>query len=423
MFKKGQIKKFRRICLCVGVGVGVIFPFYSALFTTYKKASYEIPFSISCVFAGLFVGFISYLVAKITLINSIKKLHEHFENISKGDLTKSINIPGNDDISELANAFNNMTNSLRNMISEIIKESNNISKSTHSARRNIEFFNEQIETVSGTTQLLSATMEETATVTQKMGSTFNQIESAIESIHEKVKYGTDITSEISVRASKLKKNAVDSKKNASDIYKSVELKLLEAIEKSKSVEEIGILCESILKINSQTNLLALNASIEAARAGELGKAFEVVANEIKKLAEDSKDAVSAIQRISFEVLQSVKNLSSSSKEILMFINNQVSEDYEVLVSTGEKYNNDAYSIKSLIFDFNSVAIELTDSVKTLIESSNEILKENKVGAIGTHEISGKMFQINEKSNSINDQTEEISQKANKLVKSVSRFNI
>lgn len=81
------------------------------------------------------------------------------------------------------------------------------------------------------------------------------------------------------------------------MYKTNEKELSEAIEKSKSVEKINILSEAILKITEQTNLLALNAAIEAARAGEAGKGFSVVAEEIRKLAEESNNTANEIQEI------------------------------------------------------------------------------------------------------------------------------
>ncbi len=74
---------------------------------------------------------------------------------------------------------------------------------------------------------------------------------------------------ISDRANELRTKAVFSKETANNIYETTQKKLFDAIERSKEVEKIGVLSESILQITSQTNLLALNAAIEAARAGEL----------------------------------------------------------------------------------------------------------------------------------------------------------
>ncbi len=103
------------------------------------------------------------------------------------------------------------------------------------------------------------------------------------------------------------------------MYKTNEKELSEAIEKSKSVEKINVLSEAILKITEQTNLLALNAAIEAARAGEAGKGFSVVAEEIRKLAEESNNTANEIQEITKIVVNAVENLANNSNKILTFI--------------------------------------------------------------------------------------------------------
>ena len=110
-----------------------------------------------------------------------------------------------------------------------------------------------------------------------------------------------------------------------------------ALEKSKEVKNINVLTESILQITEQTNLLSLNAAIEAARAGEAGKGFAVVANEIRNLAEDSRNAANKIQSMTMEVIKSVEDLASSSEKVLDFIGTKVIDDYKTMVSIGDQY--------------------------------------------------------------------------------------
>ena len=102
--------------------------------------------------------------------------------------------------------------------------------------------------------------------------------------------------------------------------------LKESIAKAKAVEEINLLADSIKQITDQTNLLALNAAIEAARAGEAGKGFSVVAEEIRRLAEQSNEAINKIQETTGVIVSSVEELSAKAGGVLDFMETQIIPD-------------------------------------------------------------------------------------------------
>lgn len=342
---------------------------------------------------------------------------------SGGDLTQHIDFISKDEIGELAKNFNLMQDSFRKIIRVIIDESRNVENKVKKTNENIGQLFLLIEDVYSTTEEISSGMEETAASTEEVRRVAADIELDIESIATKAKNEAEESLLIKERAMELKNKAVYSKEMAAKINSKTQDRLLEAIEKSKEVEKINILSEAILQIASQTNLLALNAAIEAQRAGESGKGFSVVAEEIKKLAEDSKNTVSQIKNINNIVVGTVQNLVTTSEDMIEFINTQVINDYEMIVKTGEQYSNDATMINKMTTHFSEKSNKIMISMETVVESVSQITNANNESAKGTNDITEKMNTLSEKSDNVMELGKEVNISINKLVGMVNNFNV
>jgi methyl-accepting chemotaxis protein len=283
---------------------------------------------------------ITYLIA-LNISKPLKTASEYLEIVASGDFTNEAPVKllkAKDEIGTLANAINAMQSSIKNIIKEVIDESSNVSEMLNNINSDMEQLNGSIVEISATTEELSAGTEETASSTEEMSATSTEIEKAAESIAIEAQEGAAIVNSVSKMAEEMRQNAIKSKEDAIQVYGSTKNSLQEAIEQSKTVEQINELADGILTITSQTNLLALNAAIEAARAGEAGKGFAVVADEIRNLAENSKDMVTRIQEVTNTILEAVNNLSYSSGQILEFIDQKVLSDYDTLVESSNKYS-------------------------------------------------------------------------------------
>lgn len=133
----------------------------------------------------------------------------------------------------------------------------------------------------------------------------------------------------------------------------------EALKRAENISRINDLADAILDISEQTNLLSLNAAIESARVGEAGNGFAIVANEIKKLAENSVHTVDEIQSITKDVISSVSELSDSSGQIIQVMDDTVIKDYGKLINTGEQYSKDAEFVNELMTNFSATSQELS----------------------------------------------------------------
>jgi methyl-accepting chemotaxis protein len=350
----------------------------------------------------------------------------HLDVLANADFSREVPekfLRRKDELGLLAKSVNTMSRSVRSVLHDVVAETNGVKENVTVSSQNLADLVSEIEDISATTQEMSAGMEETAASTQQMNATSEEIESAVESIAAKAQNGSAIAGEISKRAQDLKESAVKSQETAHNIHQEIDADIRTSIEQSKAVEQINVLTESILQITSQTNLLALNAAIEAARAGEAGKGFSVVAEEIRKLAEDSKNTVNQIQKVTNLVITSVQNLIQSSEKALNFIDTTVINDHNALVNTGEQYYKDADAIQEMVTDFSATSEQLLASIQNMVRAINEVTVSNNEGAQGTQNIAEKASNIMQKAAKIADLMKETELSSRKLNEAVSKFTI
>ena len=334
------------------------------------------------------------------ILKGFKAVSKSLEIMSTGDFKKDIPeklINRKDDFGIIAKSLKHMHDTVQNLIYEAKNASDGNNEMAVKIGENINVLNEDIENISAVAEELAAGMEECAASSEEMAASAHEINAASEAIAKKSEEGSAEAIEISKRAKITKKKSEESKVKAESVSLEIQKKLEVALEGAKIVDKINVLADTILSITEQTNLLALNAAIEAARAGEAGKGFSVVAEEIRSLAEQSKEAVENIQNVTKDVTNSVASLSDNSNMLLNFVKEDVSKDYDSFIEVAEKYENDAAFVEGLITDFSATAEELTASLDNVLTAIDEVAKTASEGAQGTTEISQRAIDIQEKS--------------------------
>ena len=165
---------------------------------------------------------------------------------------------------------------------------------------------------------------------------------------------------------------------AADILES----LNEAIEQSRSVDQVNSLTDEILKISQTTRLIALNATVEAANAGTAGKGFAMVAREIRQLANSSSDAANRIQEINSVVTSAVYNLSENAQNLVNYMNSSILTEFQEFVRSGKQYQEDAAYIKQSMDNFKERTEHLRSSMSGIVESIGAITTVIGEGASG-----------------------------------------
>ncbi len=251
--------------------------------------------------------------------------------------------------------------------------------------------------ISSVVEELSANTEETASATQEISSSVMEVDGmmTVEAVNLIENIGR--VAEISVRASEMRNEALESEASAKKMSLEFNQLLKSAVDKSSVLSQIDVLAKNVLKIASQINLISLNAAIEAARAGEHGRGFAVVAQEIKKLAEQTKDTVLNIQSVAKVMDEFLYELVESSKSINDFMENKIVSDYKKFVGLGEQYNRDAMDINNMMEHYASTVDSLSTATKGISEQVNAIAIASEENAKGSGEIAASLMNLTEKS--------------------------
>ncbi|MBR5636668.1 MAG: HAMP domain-containing protein [Pseudobutyrivibrio sp.] len=326
-----------------------------------------------------------------------------------GDLTQKIEIKGNDEVTDIAENINALLEYIRSVVSSIFDSSNKLSSSVDVALGTTHRTNEQLNGVTKTMTQMSDVMEKTSSsVMQVQGST-NKIKEDVQDMYNSVREGTDYATEMEGRAIEMRKNAEHETEEAKIAADNMTESLNEKIEKSKAVENISGLTQTILDIASQTNLLSLNASIEAARAGEHGKGFAVVAEEISSLATNSAETAREIQVISEEVISNVRDLADEATKMVDFVRDKTIGGYQQLMDTGVQYQEDAEKISEMLKSMEEASQNIENSMNIVSQAMDDVaysVDESVKGVINVADAVTEMTgNMQENSDIVNENSE------------------
>ncbi|MBU3145380.1 methyl-accepting chemotaxis protein [Clostridium sp. CF012] len=358
-------------------------------------------------------------ISKLLIIST--KLTELSNN--EGDLTSRLEINSKDEVGQIANGYNKMISNLQNLVKEIrgtvdhfVQSSDELTVTTEKISVTMGMVNESIDQISKGAMDLCATTEEVSASTEEIGLTTTALNKKAEDANDSVK-------EIKNRATNVKKNAMQAIKESNEIYDKQRANIIKAIEEGKVVEQVIVMANSIGNIASQTNLLALNAAIEAARAGESGRGFAVVAEEVRKLAEQSSEAVTNIQNSVTQIKSAFDNLSQSGRDILKFIDDKVKPDYEFLNDTGMRYEEDANFVDAISTDIALATKQMSETIYQVNLAIQSVSATAEESTASTEEILASVNDTTVSIQNVAKSAQKQSELAEKLNIMIQKFKI
>jgi methyl-accepting chemotaxis protein len=343
------------------------------------------------LFVSIAVGWIisrSIMGGILYIKNSIVRISE------TNDLTVSLSTKNNDELADMANAFNNMITNFQRLIVSVNRSVASLNNATGTLAKNIHQANSGVESQMQETDMVATAVTEMVATIEEIASNTTDAADKAEHTNQnaaKGKRGVDATiKQIRVLSDKL----IESESVVNNL--------------AKDSETIGSVLDVIRSIAEQTNLLALNAAIEAARAGEQGRGFAVVADEVRTLASRTQESTKEIESI-------IGSLQSRTKNIVSLMKDCRSEGQESAAQAGqagqllEEINHDIISI-----------MDMTTAIATAIQEQSAVASEVNRHVVSIRDVA----EATSESASQNElMSSELSEQAKVLTNEIKHFTI
>ncbi|HEY9578066.1 MAG TPA: methyl-accepting chemotaxis protein [Pseudobacillus sp.] len=364
---------------------------------------------------GIAISILIGLVITRIIVNPIKQIQSLMSRAEDGDFTIEGSYRSKDEVGQLVLSFNNMINGLKQIIKTVSETSELVAASSEELSASAEQSSRAGESVSTNIQELAKgssrqlqSVEESTKIINEMAGYAEKITMNAEQVSQKVAQTSDMSSEGKQSIEKVVQQMNSINENVTGL--GISIRGL-----SESSSEIGRINEVITAIAAQTNLLALNAAIEAARAGEAGKGFAVVADEVRKLAEQSaasaEQITSLIQVIQNNTGQTLQSMKSAATEVEagLTVVQEAGESFEKIEQSIHEVVSQIKDVASAINELSSGTIQVATSMNIVKDVAEESAASNESVSIATKEQLVSMDEISTASSTLAKISEELQQ--------------
>jgi methyl-accepting chemotaxis protein len=364
---------------------------------------------------------IVYLV-HTQILQPINKLADKMGQAGEGDLSANVKLKSKDEIGMLGQSFDKMVLNIRNLVQNVKGITENLNANSDIIVSSMSEISASSEEVAKSTQEIASGTTDQAQESSKTLSIANNLADIVNDATknlEGVKHNTNEMSERNTAGSKAILDLGTSFAENSNAIRTVAVNVSELADKSGSIKEI---VGSIKNIASQTNLLALNAAIEAARAGDQGRGFSVVAEEIRKLADQSSRATEEIQSIITEIIEVIDRVEKTmllAKEI----ENKSNTSFGVTKAAFEQIKTSVEDVVKQIELMSMDIVKIDEAKEKVVTSIEAIASLSEETAAATEEISASAEEQTASIEEINASLQEMNSMVETLSSSIRIFKI
>ncbi|WP_406669956.1 methyl-accepting chemotaxis protein [Methanolobus sp. ZRKC4] len=367
----------------------------------------------------------AFLISR-SISGGIQKIVADFKKISNDALEGKIDTKAETDVDidfiAIPKGLNDILSSLTNIINVVSKSANNVAATAEEMSASIEEMTAASTEISTTVGEIAKGSNEQSSMSDDVAKTMSDMTVGVQDIAvnaqqaaEAANTSKDVISDVGIQSKDLLVQMDDIQAATND--SATVIKQLEA--KSNQIGEIVALITSIA---DQTNLLALNAAIEAARAGEHGRGFAVVADEVRKLAEESGTAASQISDLLSEIKEGTHAAVTSMESGVITVTNGVSS----LGRTVEAVQNiveESDKVALMTGNIAAASQEQSASIEEITASVDEVASISQEAASGTEQTSAAVEQQSSSIQELANNSQELAQMASEMQEIVSKYII
>lgn len=337
--------------------------------------------SSAIIIGVIFVLLLALIIGSViySFNRSLSALLSSALKVGNGDLTAKAPVLSRDELGELSRVFNHMVDNLRSQISRAQEASIKITSSTN-------------EILAATEQQVRSTSEEASQINQVQAS-INELSNNTRQVTESteiMKNSSNSVLEASRMGSESARESHDGMRKINDTVQSMADKVLKLGERSQEIEDV---LSVILNVADQTNLLSLNASIEAVKAGEAGIGFSVVAEEIRRLADQTASAAKSIAPLIKEIQGSINSVVMGIEEAVRSVNSGLvsadrgAEQFSQILKLADETAKQAQSIVAATRQQQIATNEASQSMSAISQAAKQT-------ASGTRQASATAYELN-----------------------------
>lgn len=317
--------------------------------------------------ACVVVGFIGILII-LNLQRNMNRITGGLVKASHGDLTVSLNLGGKSEFAALAKHVMETVRNTKSLISSVQHTTEDVSASSENVGKVTDVIQTSVEAISDALEEINSGVSQEANDAEdcllKMDALSGKILHTSDMISE-VESLAENTKQLVQNGSSSMEGLIEHSMETSEITDTVNEKVDKLIEHAMQIEEF---VTNINDIADQTTLLSLNASIEAARAGEMGRGFTVVAEEIKKLSENSMESAQAIK----ELVSKIHVMTDDTKTATQKSQAIVKDQQEMVAATKQMFLDMNQMIEQLLSNMNQVSLEIQSMDADRADTLNSI---------------------------------------------------